>query len=142
MSSPITTDAAQAFLQDNFAPWVMALVPTVIATGAAGATLSIPITDQITRVGGIVSGQTLAALADTAMVIGAGCALGRLEALATTTLDTQFLRPAVGDTVEAEVEVIRAGKAMMFARCTLTAQPSGKAVAHATATMMRPPPAP
>lgn len=129
---------AQAFLDANFAPWVLALNPTVTTLSDQGATLSIPITPDIARVGNIVSGQTLAALADTAMVIGGCGSLEQMQPLATTTLDTQFLRPATGTQIEARAETIRAGKSMVFARCTLIAMPSGKPVAHATATLMRP----
>ena len=128
---------AQAFLDDNFAPWVLALAPTVEALTPEGATLSIPITPDIARTGNIVSGQTLATLADTAMVIAVGAAAGEMLAVGTVTLDTQFLRPATGDSIEAQAEVTRMGRAMVFARCTLVAQPSGKPVALATATFAR-----
>ncbi len=134
----MTPAEAQAFLDENFAPWVLALRPTVTGVSGEGADLSIPITPDIARVGGIVSGQTLAALADTAMVIGACSSIGAFVPLATATLDTQFLRPATGDTIIAQAETIRAGKSMVFMRCSLVAQPSGKPVAHATATLMRP----
>jgi acyl-coenzyme A thioesterase PaaI-like protein len=80
---------AQAFLEENFAPWILSLRPQVIGFEESGASLRIPITDQVTRLGGIVSGQTLATMADTAMVF-ARCALtalpdGREVALATAT---------------------------------------------------------
>ena len=134
----MTPADAQAFLDENFAPWVLALSPTVTEVSDQGATLEIPITADIARVGNIVSGQTLAALADTAMVIGGCASIDALEPLATTTLDTQFMRPATGERITAVAETIRAGRSMIFARCTLVAQPSGKPVAHATATLMRP----
>ena len=131
------TDTAQQFLTDNFAPWIMALQPEVTAIDTTGATLRIPITEDIMRVGGIVSGQTLATLADTAMVIGCGGAAGEMIPVGTVTLDTQFLRPASGEAIEAKAEITRLGRGMAFARCTLTALPSGKPVALATATFAR-----
>ena len=133
----MNTGIAQQFLTDNFAPWIMALQPEVTAIDDTGATLRIPITDDIMRVGGIVSGQTLATLADTAMVIGCGGAAGEMIPVGTVTLDTQFLRPASGEAIEAKAEVTRLGRGMAFARCTLTALPSGKPVALATATFAR-----
>lgn len=99
--------------------------------------MEIPITEDINRIGGIVSGQALAALADTAMVFACFGHLDAVEPVGTVTLDTQFLRPATGDSVRAEAEVTRAGKAMIFARATLIAEPSGKPVALATATFAR-----
>ena len=133
----MNTGIAQQFLTDNFAPWIMALQPEVTAIDDTGATLRIPITDDIMRVGGIVSGQTLATLADTAMVIGCGGAAGEMIPVGTVTLDTQFLRPASGEAIEAKAEITRLGRGMAFARCTLTALPSGKPVALATATFAR-----
>lgn len=128
---------AQAFLDGNFAPWVLALQPRVVKLSPEGATLEIPITADIARTGNIVSGQTLATLADTAMVIACGAAAGEMLPVGTVTLDTQFLRPASGERVVAAAEVTRMGRAIVFARATLTAEPSGKPVALATATFAR-----
>ena len=134
----ITAPDAQRFLNESFAPWVLALSPTVTQCDHTGVTVDIPITDAVARVGGIVAGQTLATLADTAMVLAAGANLGQMIPVATITLDTQFLRPGTGDTVRAEAEVLRAGRSMLFASCTLTALPAHKPIAHATATFALP----
>ncbi len=128
---------AQAFLDDNFAPWVLSLQPRVMSLTDDSATLEIPITPEIARTGNIVSGQTLATLADTAMVIACGAAAGEMIPVGTVTLDTQFLRPASGERIVALAEVTRMGRAMVFARATLTAEPAGKAVALATATFAK-----
>lgn len=137
MTDTVSRAQAQSFLEAHFAPWVLALQPEVTQIDTSGATLCIPITDAIQRTGNIVSGQTLAALADTAMVIGCGGAVGALIPVGTVTLDTQFLRPAQGDRIEAHAEIVRAGRGMIFARCTLRAHPGGKIVATATATFAR-----
>ncbi|MEQ6247359.1 PaaI family thioesterase [Sulfitobacter sp. HNIBRBA3233] len=133
----MTPALAQTFLDENFAPWVLALRPQVTEIGADRTVLRIPITDAINRTGGIVSGQALSALADTAMVLACGGHLGEMVPVGTVTLDTQFLRPASGDSIRAVAEVTRAGRSMVFARCTLIADPSGKPVALATATFAR-----
>lgn len=133
----MTPETAQTILQKSFAQWVRALQPTVTEIGPEGAVLCMPITGEINRIGDIVSGQALAALADTAMVFACFGHLDAVEPVGTVTLDTQFLRPATGDSIRAEAEVTRAGKSMIFTRCTLVAEPSGKAVALATATFAR-----
>ncbi|MEM8579513.1 MAG: PaaI family thioesterase [Pseudomonadota bacterium] len=133
----MTRDDAAAFLNTAFAPWVLALGPEVTGFGVEGAALTIPITPDIARAGGIVSGQTMATLADTAMVLACVGHLGKIEPISTVTLDTQFLRPGAGDTLIAEAEVTRAGRAMIFARCSLRTEPSDKTVALATATFAR-----
>lgn len=131
------TDAEQ-LLDKAFAPWVKALNLSITEFSESGAVLEMPITENLVRVGGIVSGQALAAMADTAMVLAS---IGHLQAptpVATTNLDTQFLRPAAGDLVRCEAEVVRAGKALIFARATMTAFPMNKPVATATATFYIP----
>ncbi|NNE53599.1 MAG: PaaI family thioesterase [Sulfitobacter sp.] len=133
----MTPETAQSILDENFAPWVRALKPKITEIGPKRTVLVIPIDEEINRVGGIVSGQAIAALADTAMVFACIGALDKLEAVGTVTLDTQFLRPASGEAIRAEAEVIRTGRAMIFARCTLFAEPDGRPVAHATATFAR-----
>jgi uncharacterized protein (TIGR00369 family) len=133
----MTPADANAFLARNFAGWIQELQPVISKIGPDGCTMTIPIRDHINRVGDIVSGQALAALADTAMVFACIGQMDRIEPVGTVTLDTQFLRPASGDAIRAEAEVTRAGRTMMFARCTLIAEPSGKFVALATATFAR-----
>ncbi|MGJ8546958.1 MAG: PaaI family thioesterase [Sulfitobacter sp.] len=133
----MTPQTAQTFLAENFAPWVQALDITVAQITPAQTTLTMPITSALARTGGIVCGQALTALADTAMVLAIGGHLGEMIPVGTVTLDTQFLRPASGTQITARAQVTRAGKSMIFARCTLLADPSGKEVALATATFAR-----
>jgi uncharacterized protein (TIGR00369 family) len=97
-----------------------------------------PITDDLARLGGIISGQALAALADTAMVFACFGQMGAFKPVATTNLDTQFLRPGTGDLIRCDAEIVRAGKALISTRATMVALPSDKAVATATATFFVP----
>ena len=133
----MTPEAAQKILDSSFAPWVRALHPRITQIDAQSTILSMPVTEDINRIGGIVCGQALAALADTAMVFACFGHLDAIEPVGTVTLDTQFLRPASGDSIRAVAEVTRAGKSMIFTRCTLYSDPSGKPVALATATFAR-----
>lgn len=121
-----------------FAPWVRALDMRVDAIGAERTTLSIPITADIARVGGIVSGQALATLADTAMVFAVAGHFDAFKPVATTNLDTVFLRPGVGERITCHAHIVRAGKSVLFANAEMIAEPSGKPVATATATYMLP----
>ena len=131
-------DAAQAMLATGFAPWVQALDITVDAIGDERATLSIPITDEIARMGGIVCGQAQATLADTSMVFACFAALGGPYPVATTNLDTQFMRPGTGTRLRCEAQVVRRGKALLFARADMFAEPENKLIASATATFFQP----
>jgi uncharacterized protein (TIGR00369 family) len=133
----MTPETANTILEQAFAVWVKSLGLSVTEIGPLGATMTMPVTPDINRMGDIVCGQALAALADTAMVFACFGHLDKVEPVGTVTLDTQFLRPATGDSIRAEAEVTRAGKSMIFTRCTLIAEPSGKPVAMATATFAR-----
>lgn len=137
-TQPPTTADATRFLEENFADWVRALDLTIAEIGPSGAVLTMPITPALARVGGILSGQALAAMADTAMVFACAGHLGRFAPVATTDLHTSFLRPGTGDAIRCEAKVIRAGKALIFARATMIAEPSQKPVATATATFFLP----
>lgn len=134
----LTTDEAQEFLAQAFAPWVQALDLTIEELTPHEAVLSMPITDQLARMGGIISGQALAAMADTSMVFACIGHMGEPKPVATTNLDTQFLRPGVGDRIRCEARIVRAGMALIFCQATMVSLPSEKAVATATATFFCP----
>ncbi|WP_146344842.1 PaaI family thioesterase [Phaeobacter marinintestinus] len=136
----MTPETAQAILADNFADWVQALDLTVTEIDAEHALVRMPLGDHLARVGGIVSGQALAALADTSMVLAALAQAGEFRMFATTDLHTQFLRPGVGTAILCRAMVVRAGKALVFARAEMTEEDSGKMVATATATFFAAPP--
>lgn len=130
----LTPTDAQAWLASDFAPWVQALNLSVTAVTPTGAVLEMPVTPALARVGGIVCGQALAAMADTAMVIACAGHFGAPRPVGTVTLDTQFLRPGSGSHIRCAAEIVRAGRALIFARATMVALPDGKPVATATAT--------
>lgn len=125
---------AQRLLEENFAPWVQALQPTITAIGPEAAVLEIPVTSEIARVGGIVCGQALATLADTSMVFACAGRLGAFKPVATTNLETRFLSAARGDRVRCTARVIKAGRALLFAEATLIRLPDAVPVAAASAT--------
>jgi len=134
----MTPQDLQQLLSENFAEWVQALELTVIGADADHVLIRMPLGAHLARVGGIVSGQALAALADTAMVLAAVAQAGVFKPFATTDLHTQFLRPGTGSAILCRAEVVRAGKALVFARAEMTEADSGKAVAVATATFYAP----
>jgi uncharacterized protein (TIGR00369 family) len=134
----MTREDLQKILDDNFAEWVQALDLTVTDTTADLTIVRMPLGDHLARVGGIVSGQALAALADTSMVLAALAHVQEFRLFATTDLHTQFLRPGVGSAILCHAEIVRAGKALIFARATMFEETSGKTVATATATFYAP----
>ena len=101
MTGQLTVQFAQEFLDKNFAPWITDLKPKLIDCASGTARIDIPITPHIERVGRIVCGQAMSALSDTTMVFACFSHMDKLIPVATTTLDTQFLRPASGEALRA-----------------------------------------
>ena len=134
----MTPDAAQNILKAHFAEWVQALDLTVLETQTDHVLIRMPLSDHLKRMGGIVSGQALAALADTTMVLSAVAHSGEFKPYATTDLHTQFMRPGVGTAILCRAQVVRAGRSLVFARADMTEEYSGKIVATATATFFAP----
>ena len=134
----ITIEAAQAFLKDNFAKWILDMGIEVTDMSDDGATLDIPVTPHIERVGGIVCGQALSSLADTAMVFACFSAMDGFKPVATTNLETRFLSGAKGERIACAARVIKQGRSLIFCEATLTAMPSARAVASASATFFVP----
>lgn len=134
----MTPATAQTILEEHFAPWVLALKPEVLSIDAEHALIRMPLGEHLARVGGIVSGQALAALADTTMVLAAVAHVGEFRLFATTDLHTQFLRPGVGSAILCRAHVVRAGRALAFTRAEMTEEDSAKIVATATATFYAP----
>jgi len=134
----MTPQDIQTILDDNFAPWVKALNIETLEIHSDHTLFRMPLGDHLARVGGIVSGQALAALADTTMVLAAIAHAGELKLFATTNLETQFLRPGVGSAILCKAIIVRSGKALVFARADMSEESSGKLVATATATLYAP----
>ena len=128
-------DAANRVLADNFAVWVRALDLVVESVSPQGAVLRMRFHDDLCREGGIVSGQAISALADTAMVIAIVSASGGYRPMATIDLHTTFMRPVKAADVIAEADVVRLGRTMAFARVSMFASPNGGAAADARAVV-------
>ena len=138
MTGTLTLPFAQEFLEENFAPWIVDLKPKLIDCANGFARIDIPITPLIERVGHIVCGQAMGALADTTMVFACFAQMDKLIPVATTTLDTQFLRPASGDILSCRAKVERNGKLLFFLSAEIVTLPNDKVVAKSTATFYIP----
>lgn len=126
-----------AFLEDAmrtvFAEWVRMLELRLIEARPGEVVLALPVTKRHIHAGNVMSGQTLMAAADSAMVLAVMSKLGSFRPMTTVQLQTTFLRPVAADAGEARVTatVLRLGKTMAFGDIRIT---TGDAVlaAHAT----------
>lgn len=121
------------FLAENFADWVRDLGLEVTLTAPDHTVSRMPNRPALARVGGIISGQALMAMADTTMVLATASAFGAFRPVATTNFACQFLRPGVGEWIVCRADIVRAGKAMAFVEAEMLSEPSGKPVARAQA---------
>ena len=119
----LTVPAAQAILAENFAAWVQDLGLTVESVGSGEATLRMPFSERLVRVGGTLCGQALMSAADTAMVIALS-----------VSQNVTFMRPVSQQDVLVEARVLRLGKSLAFGEITLRGANDGKPAAHATTT--------
>ncbi len=124
-------------LTENFAPWVLATGLTIAEAATTHVLTHMQAGPDLARQGGIVSGQALAAMADTTIILALAAHRGRFIPAATTDLHVQFLRPGTG-LIACRASISRAGRILAFARAEMTG-PDGKLVAQASATLALPP---
>jgi uncharacterized protein (TIGR00369 family) len=133
-------EEARRVLRGAFAPWIQDLglsvssiecEPPAAATAdwQPGAMLHMPFSERLCRHGGIVCGQALMALADTAMVIAILAANRGYRPMTTVDQTTHFMRPVTQSDVFADARVVRLGRNMGFGRITLSSSADNKPVA-------------
>ena len=133
--STFTPAVAKAILDANFAPWVRDSGLVVDAVGADTVTMRIPFSDHLCRTGGIMSGQTLAAGADTAMVLALAAAMGGvLKPVTTVDLSINYMRPVTKADAVLIAKVIRLGRTLAFCTTEINEAGSTKPSAFATGT--------
>jgi uncharacterized protein (TIGR00369 family) len=133
-------EEARRVLGDVFAPWVRDLglsvsgiecdpPPDAAADWQPGAILRMAFSERLCRNGGVVCGQALMALADTAMVIAMVVANRGYRPMTTVDQTTHFMRAATLSDVLADARVIRLGRTMSFGRVTLSSAADNRPVA-------------
>jgi uncharacterized protein (TIGR00369 family) len=114
-----------------FAPWVQDLNLSIERLSPDGAILRMRFSERLCRDNGVICGQALIGLADTAMVFAVSSAGGAYRPMTTVDQTMHFLRPAAGTDVLAEAEVVRLGRTMAFGSVTLTTDGDSRPIAIA-----------
>ena len=134
-------DIAQArrVLREAFAPWVLDLglsiervdcdPPAAAEDWQPGAILRMAFSERLCRHGGVICGQALMALADTAMVLANLAANRGYRPMTTVDQTTHFMRAVTASDVLADARVVRLGRTMSFGRVTLLSAADEKQVA-------------
>ena len=131
------TDFA-AILTDAFAPWVRDLNLSVEAIGNDGITMRMPADARLSRIGGIVSGQAMTAMADTTMVLALAAHFGGFRPVATVDIAMSFMRAIKSSDVLCEARVRRAGRSLAFVHAELRAADDTQIAAVANGTFAVP----
>lgn len=135
-TSPATIglDDLQRCLGDWFAPWIQDLGLRVESFGEGEATLRLPFSTRLTRTGGMVCGQALMAVADTAMVLAIVTRLGTRRPMTTVQQNSSFLKPLSDQDARVTARVVRAGKSLVFGEIDIAGADDGKSVCRASTT--------
>ena len=132
--SKLSVPEADAILAESFAPWVLATGIRAEATAAEAATLRIPFSEQLCRVGGVLCGQALLTGADTAMVIALAAASGGFKPCTTVDLTINYMRPITKADALLEAKVMRLGRTLAFCTCEVREAGAAKPAAFSTGT--------
>ena len=130
---------ATRLLQEVFAPWVAEIGLEPLVFSDRQARFRLPENPRLALRGGpgqgVLCGQAVAAVADTAVVLALSGANGRFRVCTTVDLSVSFIRPLSGP-AEVTVDIESNGRKMAVARVSLRAEGAEKAAALATATFM------
>ena len=140
MTPALTVDEAEKLLATSFAPWIQDLGLRFESVSPEGVTMRLPHSERLCRMGGLVCGQALMALADTCMVFTVAAALGGFREMATASQNTSFFAPAIGKDVLAEGRALKTGRLLVFGEVAMRLAGEQRLVAHATSTYALPPP--
>jgi uncharacterized protein (TIGR00369 family) len=133
VAEKLTKQQLEDLLSDVFAPWVQALILSVEAIEENSVTLRMKFSEQLCREGGIVCGQSLMAVADTAMVLSVCAASGAYRPMGTVDQTSHFMRPISNKDILAKASVTRLGRTMAFAQTSIYADGDDRPAAIATA---------
>jgi uncharacterized protein (TIGR00369 family) len=128
----VTVEGLQEVLRTNFAPWVQDLGLRVEHNDASGVRIRLPFNDRLCRVGGMISGQALAAACDTAMVLAVFSASDTYNPVPTIDLTINFMRPLIGSDALLRANVVRLGRTIAFCTTDVVMEKDNKACAFAT----------
>ena len=139
-TAPVDKALLEDALHTVFAQWVRLLDLRLLEARNGEVVLALPMTPIHVHAGNVMSGQTLMAAADTAMVLAVMSRLGAFRPMTTVQLNTSFLRPVAADAGSARVtaNVLRLGKSLVFGEVHIHTHDAKRGedvlAAHATTT--------
>ena len=132
----ISIAEGQKIIDTKMAPWVKDLNIQVLETSVNGAVLKMPYGEHLARIGGIISGQSMLAFADSAMVVVISSSIGGFRNMATADMTTSFMNPARNIDIIGRGKIVKAGKQLVFGEFTLENSSNTKPIANIWTTWM------
>jgi uncharacterized protein (TIGR00369 family) len=128
---PFDNAAATTLLNTAFAQWVQDLDLSIESIDVESAVLRMKFSEKLCRDNGVICGQSLMGLADTAMVIAICAAAGEYFPMTTVDQTTHFMRPALRADLLADARVVRMGKTMAYGNVSIRTDNDQRPVAMA-----------
>jgi|TARA_B110000014_G_C20081080_1_gene564891 uncharacterized protein (TIGR00369 family) len=132
----ISIAEGQNIIDTKMAPWVKDLNIRVEETSINGAVLKMPYGEHLARVGGVISGQSMLAFADSAMVVVISSAIGGYRNMATVDMTTSFMNAARNIDIIGRGRIVKTGKQLVFGEFSLEDSSTSKPIANIWTTWM------
>lgn len=135
MTSKVSVEEANAFLQEAF---VGRSSDSVIELDEGRAIVRIIAGAEHLRPGGFISGPTQMAIADNAAYMAVFSKIGITPMAVTSNLTMNFLRPCIGEGVEAEATVMKMGRSLAVIDVDIRVAGTDRTCSHAVVTYSLP----
>ena len=135
MTSKVSVEEANAFLQEAF---VGRGSYNVIELDEGRAVVRIMAGPEHLRPGGFISGQSQMAIADNAAYMAVFSKIGITPMAVTSNLTMKFLRPCIGEGVEAEATVMKMGRSLAVIDVDIRTAGTDRTCSHAVVTYSLP----
>lgn len=127
---PITGENLDHAYDEIFAPWVKSMGLTDIKVSRGKASAILRQNSHLQWANGAICGQAIMAAVDT--IVSLAMLTTDKFSKGTASQNTQFLRPALGDDLRIEANVLKFGKVIAYAETKVFFAKSGELVAHST----------
>ena len=135
MGSKVSVADANAFIEEAFDGRAS---DSVVEIDDGRALLRIEAAPKHLRPGGFISGQTQMTIADSAAYVAVFSKIGITPMAVTSNLTMNFLRPCIGDGVEAEATVMKIGRSLAVIDVDIRVARTDRTCSHAVVTYSLP----
>ena len=135
MTSKVSVEEANAFIKEAFA---QRSLDNVVDVSEGRAMVRMMTSSDHLRPGGFISGPTQMAIADNAAYIAVFTKIGITPMAVTSNLTMNFLRPCIGEGVEAEATVMKMGRSLAVIDVDIRVAGTDRTCSHAVVTYSLP----